>query len=93
MESHAVSARLHENRERMRAVLLRETTGGGAAGAFPRSALMRFIFNSGARRAAMSLLSVLLMVRGRRRHRRVPGLSLLPRLTSSLGGLLGTRRH
>jgi hypothetical protein len=93
MESHAVSARLHENRERMRTLLLRDTTGGGGAGTFPRSALMRFVFNSGARRAVMSLLSVFLMMRGRRRHRRVPRLSLLPRLASALGGLTPTRRH
>lgn len=90
MESHAVSARLHANRERLRALLLPEA--GRGDGMFPRSAVMRFAFNPGARSLAMSLFSVLLMWSGRR-HRRVPGSSLLPRLTRAPGGLIGTRRH
>lgn len=93
MESHAVSSRLQENRERMRAVLLPDGADPGDAGSFPRSAVMRLVLNSRARGVAMSVLSVLLMLRGRRRPRRVPRPSLLPRLTRSIGGLIGARRH
>lgn len=87
MESHAVSARLGATRERMRALLVPDESERDAA--FPRSALMRVVFNTGARRLTMSLFSVFLMLR----RRSLPGASLLPQLARSLGGLVGSRRR
>lgn len=74
----------------MRALLL--SAAAGDDGSFPRSAAMRLAFNPGAMRVAISVASALLMLR-RRRNRRVPGSPLLPRLTHSLGALIGTRQH
>lgn len=90
MERHVVSARLHDSRERMRALLIPDAyTGRIEADTFPRSALMQFVFNARARRVAMTLFSLFLMFR----RRSLPGLAVWPQLTRSLGGLLGALRH
>jgi hypothetical protein len=89
MESHAVSARLHDSRERMRSLLIPDAaTGRIESGVFPRSAVMQFLFNARARRLALTLVSLVLMLRGRRRAQ-----SFWPQLTQSLGGLIGLPRH
>lgn len=90
MESHALSSRLHDNRERMRALLIPDAvTGRIEADTFPRSAVMQLVFSARARRVAMTLMSLFLMFR----RRSIPGLSLWPQLARSLAGLIGGRRH
>lgn len=90
MESHAVTARLHDSRERLRQLLIPDPgTGRIESDVFPRSAVMQFMFNARARRVAMALLSVFLMFR----RRSTPGLAIWPQLTRTLGGLIGLTRH
>jgi hypothetical protein len=90
MESHAVSSRLHDNRQRLRALLLPDAaTGRIEADVFPRSTVMQLLCSARARRVAMTVVSLFLMFR----RRGISGLALWPQLARSLGGLLRARWH
>jgi hypothetical protein len=91
MEAHSVTGNLHDSRERIRALLIPDpVTGRIEADTFPRSAVMRFLFNPGSRRLAFGAASTLVMLAARRR---VGGGSIWPQLTQSVGNLLGLARR
>jgi hypothetical protein len=90
METHAVTTNLEESRARLRELLLPDPeTGRIEADVFPRSAVMRFLLNPRGRRMAFTTVSALAMLARRSNG----GAGLLPVLTQSLAGLLGTRRR
>ncbi len=89
METHDVSANLAESRSRLRELLLPDAeTGRIEADVFPRSAVMRFMFNPRGRRMAYTAIGALAMLAKRRNG----GMGLMPALTQSLVGML-SRRH
>jgi hypothetical protein len=90
METHLVEARLHASRERLRALLIPDPESGRIeADAFPRSAVMRLVFSTRARRIAMALLSLAMLWRRRGASGTA---SIWPQLTRSLGSLVGLVR-
>jgi hypothetical protein len=94
MESLAVALRLHESRERVRALLIPDpVTGRIEADAFPRSAVMRFILDSRSRRVSMGVLSALLLFVRHRRASRRARVAVWPRIAGALGTLVGLPRH
>lgn len=88
METHDVTAELEQSRARLREMLLPDPeTGRIEVDAFPRSAVMRFMLNPRGRRIAFAGVSALAMLAGRRNG----GAGMLPILTRSFAGLLGSR--
>lgn len=74
MEEHAVTARLAQSRAQLRAMLVPDpATGRIEADVFPRSAVMRFLFDPRRRGLATAGIAALSMLAGRRRARRAGG--------------------
>lgn len=93
LEEHLVTARLRESRERLRTLLLPDPrTGHIEANVFPRSKVMRLVFNPRARRVALAGISVATMLAGQRHKARVAR-SVWPAVARSLGRLTGLARH
>jgi hypothetical protein len=93
MEEHAIALELQRSRAQLRALLVPDPeTGRIEADAFPRSQLMRFVFNAGKRKLAMSALgaAVSLFVGRRRAANRGSGWS---RVLHSVVDAVGTRRR
>jgi hypothetical protein len=91
MEEHAVTARMEQSRAQLRALLLPDPhTGRIEADVFPRSAVMRFVFDPGKRRVALNALTTLASMRGSGGFAK---LSLLSNLTQSVSALLSSRRR
>lgn len=83
MEEHAVTARLTDSRARLRAMLVPDPeTGHIEADVFPRSAVMRFLFDPRRRGMAGAGIAALTMLAGRRKRRRAGGWSQMARLAS-----------
>lgn len=93
MEEHVVTARLSDSRARLRTLLLPDPeTGHIEADVFPRSKVMRFVFNKRSRRMAMTGVSMALMMAGQR-HKARAARAVWPVLARSLGKLTGLARH
>ncbi len=90
METHDVTVDLADSRARLREMLLPDPeTGRIEADVFPRSAVMRFMLNPRGRRMASAAVSAMAMLARRSNG----GAGVLPVLTQSLVGLLGSRRR
>ncbi|MET0279570.1 MAG: hypothetical protein ABW278_00400 [Steroidobacteraceae bacterium] len=91
MEEHAVVRRLEQSRAQLRELLLPDPlTGRIEADVFPRSAVMRFMFDPGKRRMAMNTLATLASLTGRSGFAK---LSMLSNLTQSVAAMLKSRRR
>jgi hypothetical protein len=91
MEEHVVATSLQESRARLREMLVPDPeTGRIEADHFPRSAVMRFIFDPRGRRVAMTGLSLLMMLAGRKAVART---GLMPLLSQSINTLVGLVRR
>jgi hypothetical protein len=85
MEKHPVGAELQHSRALLRALLLPDPRSGRIeADVFPRSTVMRVLFDPGKRRAAFAGLTLLAMLAGRSRRAQ----TRWPMATRSLGALL-----
>ncbi len=89
METQSVAAELEATRSRIRALLVPER-GLGQREAFPRSMVMRVLFNPVARKVALTALSVGAMVAGRRAVRAAV---VWPLLARTMGNFIGRIRH
>jgi hypothetical protein len=91
MEEHVVAANLQESRARLRELLVPDPeTGRIEADQFPRSAVMRFVFDPRGRKVAMTGLSLLMMLAGRKAAART---GLMPLLSQSLASLVRLARR
>jgi len=92
MEEHVVAARLVSNRARLRALLVPDPeTGRIEADVFPRSAVMRAMFDTRAIRLAKAGMSIALLVKARRAAIRQ---GIWPMFARSISGLMsGITRH
>lgn len=92
METQSVITELANSRARIRALLIADPgTGRIEADVFPRSAVMRFVFNARARKLAFSALSLGALFASRRRHARATG--AWPLFTQSLSHIMERVRH
>ncbi|MDQ2641754.1 MAG: hypothetical protein M3Y79_14375 [Pseudomonadota bacterium] len=89
MEAHTVEAELEATRTRIRALLVPEQ-GMGRREAFPRSLVMRVLFNPLARKAALTAVSVGAMFAS---QRAVKATGLWPMVSRTMGNLIGRIRH
>jgi hypothetical protein len=95
MEEHAVKqaavARLAHSRGLLRALLIPDPgTGKIEADVFPRSAVMRFLFDGGKRRMAFSALTTLAVLAGRGRMAKA---TLLSTALQFIRQAIGARRR
>ena len=96
MEEHVLtrdtlSGRLEHSRAQLRAMLVPDPhTGRIEADVFPRSALMRFLFDPRRRGMATAGIAALTMLAGRRKRRRAGGWSQMAHLASKF--FLAVRR-
>jgi hypothetical protein len=82
MEEHVITTRLDQSRAQLRAMLVPDPqTGRIEADVFPRSAVMRFLFDPRRRGMATAGLAAVGMLAGRRK-RRAGGWSQMARLAS-----------
>jgi hypothetical protein len=80
---HALTERLEHSRGQLRAMLVPDPqTGRIEADVFPRSAVMRFLFDPRRRGMATAGIAALTMLAGRRKRRRVGGWSQMAHLAS-----------
>lgn len=89
MEPQSVAQELEATRARIRALLVPEHNLG-RRNEFPRSAVMRALFNPLARQVAVSALSMGAVVASRRAARAA---GLWPALAGSIARLIGRVRH
>lgn len=89
MEAQSVVTELEATRARIRALLVPEY-GMGQREAFPRSLVMRVLFNPLARKVAMTAVSVGAMVASQRAAK---ASGLWPMVTRTMGNIIGRIRH
>lgn len=91
MEEHAVARNLQQSREQIRELLMPgSSTGHALPGHFPRSAVMRFLMDSGKRSMAVAVLGAAVTLLGRRKS---GGGSRWPRIGNALLPMLGAMRR
>lgn len=89
MEARSLVEELEFTRTRIRALLV-PAHQMGQREAFPRSVVMRVLFNPVARKVAMTALSVGAMVASQKAARAT---GIWPAVTRSMGNLIGRIRH
>jgi hypothetical protein len=91
METQSVRDELRATRARIRALLIPDpVTGQIEADVFPRSAVMRFVFNPHARKLAFTAVSLGAMFAGRRA---AAAGSVWPLVTRSFSNIMERVRH
>lgn len=90
MEEHPVTLELQRSRAMLRAMLLPDPeTGRIEADVFPRSAVMRFLFNSRQRKLATAGIGAVAMLARMRRGR----VGSWAQVVQALGAVLASRRR
>ncbi len=89
MEAQSVEEELEATRTRIRALLVPEHRMGERE-AFPRSLVMRVLFNPLARKAALTAVSVGAMIASQRAARAT---GLWPLVSRTMGNIIGRIRH
>jgi len=91
MEEHAVARNLQQSRDEIRELLMPgSSTGHALPGHFPRSAVMRFLMDSGKRSLAVAALGAAVTLLGRRKS---GGGSRWPHISNALLPLVGALRR